>query len=191
VIDPQNPGEPAFIHTPQLPAEEDRAYIPLNVFPAGILVVDPVSGAVLRNLDVNPENPSGGIAVESVLDRERGLLFLSELLDPGGLTVLDINSETVVARRVASSFAGKFPELSPSENRLFLTLGRNVLGTPENWVFDTNTFEILSRIPVHDADFTGANRAVFRMDGQLCFRCHGERDFRLSQPRVTQRGARR
>lgn len=174
VIDPGQPGEPAFIHTPRIPNEEDRAYIPLNVVPGGLLVVDLITGNVIRNLDLNPDSHLGGIAVESVLDRDRGLLYVSELLTPGGLTVLDIDTETIIARITRPDFGGAFPALSPSGDRIFLTLANRTGGVPENWIIDTTTFELLARIPVPHTSFSGAHQVAFRPDGQLVFAVTGD-----------------
>lgn len=169
VTDPVFPNEPAFIATPRVAREEDRAYVPLQISPGGILVVDLVTAQVIRNIDVNPLSPLGGIVVESDMNQDRTILYLGESLQPGGLTVLDVESESIVTRVLAPGFRGAYPTLSPTEDRIFLTLGSGTGGVPENWIIDTATFEILARIPVPHANFSGAHQSVFRPDGQLVF----------------------
>ncbi|MGH7571857.1 MAG: YncE family protein [Gemmatimonadota bacterium] len=171
--DPSNPGQEAFLKTPRLPAIEDRIYVPLSVGPGGILVLDQASGELLEWIDINPSPGQIDNPVESTLDRLRQKLYVADLSGAGaGLVEIDI-TRNEVARRITTERPGaKFPVLSPSGNRLFVTLGGVGLeADAENWLVDTTTFTILQRFqsinPCCDND------AAFRPDGQLVFVASG------------------
>ncbi|MGH7571858.1 MAG: YncE family protein [Gemmatimonadota bacterium] len=170
LTDPGNPGQEAFVHTPRLPATEDRLYVPLSVPPGGILVLDNETGALQEIVDVNGASPGPNLPVESVLDRQRQRLFVGDLTG-GGLVEIDITSNQVTRRIVPEIRGAKFPVLSPSGSRLFVTLGGFVGEEPENWLVDTASFAILERFPV-SAD-RGDNGSAFRPDGQLVFVASG------------------
>ncbi len=169
ITDPLNPSDGVFIRTPRVPSSDDIVYVPLGVHPGGLLVLENGTGAVLRHLDLDPSGPSMGFAVESTFDPVSGLLFLSDLVRPGGLRVLDTNSETVVGSVLRDNIGGKFPSLSPSKRRVFLTVASDPPAPAENWFIDATTFELLTRIRIPNVGSSGANASAFRPDGQLVF----------------------
>lgn len=173
ITDPLNPSEAAFIRTPRVPSSKDVVYIPLGVDPGGLLVVDAATGQVLRHLDLSPNSPGLGFVVETAFNRNTGLLYASELSHPGGLTVFDTNSESVVARTLREGVGGKFPTLSPSGRRVFLSLAANPPAQAENWFLDATSYELLERIPVEGIGSAGSNASAFRPDGQLVFVASG------------------
>ena len=173
IVDPLNPGQEAFIATPQPSLDEERLYVPLLVSPGGLVVVDVRTGQVLEHVDLDPTGLSMGKPVESAYDPQDGLLYLSELHRPGGLVVFDTQNHSIVGRTVRGGVGGKFPTLSPSGRRVFLTLAADPPDPPENWLLDSKSFELLQRIPIDNIGSSGANGSVFRADGQLVFVASG------------------
>ena len=169
ITDPLNPSDGVFVRTPRVPSTNAVVYVPLGVHPGGLVVLENETGTVLRHLDLDPSGPSMGFAVESAFDPASGLLYLSDLVRPGGLTIFDTNAETVVGRVVRENVGGKFPSLSPSRRRVFLSVAADQPAPAENWFIDATTFELISRIEVPGIGSSGSNASVFRPDGQLVF----------------------
>jgi hypothetical protein len=169
ITDPLNPGQEAFIATPRVPREEDRLYVPLLVSPGGVAVIENLTGRVLQNIDITPSTSTGvDRAVETAFDRESGRLFLGDI-GGGGLAELDTRTNQVVRRIEATIRGAKYPTLSPSRQRLFVSLGGFVGETPENWLVDIPSWTILERFVATNVGSSGDNASVFRPDGQLIF----------------------
>ncbi len=171
-IDPFNPGQEAFVKTPRLPESEDRIYVPLGVSPGGVLVLDQESGEFLERIDINPSPGQIDDPVESALDRAKQKLYVADL-SGGGLVEIDVTTNQVTRRIVPEIRGAKFPTLSPSGNRLFVSLGVFVGEEPENWLVDTSSFTVLERFREVNADLTSDNGSAFRPDGQLVFVASG------------------
>ncbi|MGH7571859.1 MAG: YncE family protein [Gemmatimonadota bacterium] len=170
--DPSNPGQEAFVKTPRLPTEEDRLYVPLGVNPGGVLVLDQASGEFLERIDINPSLDRVDDPVGSALHRGRQKLYVADI-SGAGLVEIDIMTNEVTRRIVPEIRGAKFPVLSPSGNRLFVTLGGFVGEEAENWLVDTASFTVLERFREVDPDHAGDNGSAFRPDGQLVFVASG------------------
>jgi hypothetical protein len=171
VTNPLNPDEPARIVTPRFLSDEAVIYGPMPDPPGGVLVIDNPSGVVRSVIDINPSATFLGFPLESVLDKVRGRLYLTDF---NGLAEVDLINERLERRIEAVALRPKFLSLSPSGARIFVSAGSTANEIGESWLVDVGSFEILERFPVAEPRPQGENKSAFRPDGQLIFVARGD-----------------
>ncbi|MGH7571474.1 MAG: hypothetical protein ACREMK_06485 [Gemmatimonadota bacterium] len=175
IVDPLNPGSPAFIGEPQVSLSEEVIYVPRFVTPGGVLGIDPISFEVLVEVDIgsNDNNLGFGLPVDSVLDVLRMRLFVTDQASPplAGLAEVDTETNKLVRRINSGQHTGRMIALSPGGERVFVTLNTLPGSTQqgENWLIDTNSFTVLERFQDNPRSEFGDNDPAFRPDGQLIF----------------------
>lgn len=175
VIDPLNPQDDAFIGNAGIPTEEDRIYVPRKVTPGGVVVVNPLTGEVLEEIDIGASANTLGLGLpnDSVLDRLHSRLFVTDVSSPplGGLAEVDIETNMLLRRIDSADRTGRAIALSPSSRRVLVTMNtvRGAVGQAENWLVDPASFSILQRFTDDLRSEIGDNTPAFRSDGQLIF----------------------